>query len=230
MTEIQRDLDRIADAGALIVAESEAQLYASRGVGGSAKLSKGTGNTDVYTVNGTHEYVAQMIGTTSSSKGRFTWAWGYVPGEDTGPTIVHDIRTQGEKLGIPELAEDDFASDPRTLQRVLQASAAISRIYTPAVFETSNGDIGYFLIAGFELPPATVSDLHQAIETVVAGPGKPRDIRRALHQYAAQRRLGFAEQSDAVFLDADDGTLAIGLGANDEITGLGVQNAERPSP
>lgn len=230
MTENQADLDRIADAGALIVAESEAQLYASRGEGGTSKLSKGTGNTDLYTVNGTREYVAHMIGTTSSTEGRFTWAWGYVPGEETGPTIVHDIRRQGEKLGIPELAEDDFASDPRTLQRVLQASAAISRIYTPAVFETSNGDIGYFLIAGFEMPPAMVSDLRQTIETVMAGPGHPRDIRRALHQYAAMRRLGFAEQSDGVFLDAEDGVLVIGLDENDQITGFAIQNAEQPSP
>lgn len=230
MTENQWDLDRIADAGALIVAESEAQLYASRGEGGSAKLSKGTGNTDVYTVNGMHEYVAHMIGTSSSTKGTFTWAWGYVPGEETGPTIVHGIRTQGEKLGIPELAEDDFAVEPRLLQRVLQAAAAISRIYTPAVFQTDNGDTGYFLIEGFEMPPATVEDLSQTIETVMAGPGRPRDIRRALHQYSAQRRLGFAEQADGIFLDAEDGALVIGLGENDEITGLGVQNAERPSP
>lgn len=228
MTENQY-LDRIADAGALIVAESEAQLYASRGEAGFTKLSKGAENTDLYTVNGTHKYIAHMIGTTNAAKGRFTWAWGYLPGEESGPTIVHAIRTQGAKLGIPELAEADFASEPRTLQRVLQASAAISRIYTPVVFHTDNGDIGYFLIDGFEMPPATVADLRQTIETVMAGPGRPRDVRRALHQYAASRRIGFAEQDDAAFLQAEDGTLIIGLDGN-EITGLGVQNAEQPSP
>ena len=156
------------------MAESEAQLYASRGESGFTKLSKGTGNTDLYTVNGTDKYIAHMIGTTSSTTGRFTWAWGYLPGEETGPTIVHDIRTQGEKLGIPELAEADFASEPRLMQRVLQASAAISRIYTPVVFQTDNGDTGYFLIDGFQMPPATVTDLRQTIETVMAGPGRPQ--------------------------------------------------------
>lgn len=229
MTENQWDLDRIADAGALIVAEAEAQLYASRGEDGFSKLSRGPENTDLYTVNGTHKYIAHMIGTTNATTGRFTWAWGYLPGEETGPTIVHDIRTQGAKLAIPELAEADFVADPRTLQRVLQASAAISRIYTPVVFQTDNGDIGYFLIDGFDMPPAAVADLRQTIETVMAGPGRPRDIRRALHQYAATRRIGFAEQDDAAFLQAEDGTLIIGLEGN-EITGLGVQNAEQPSP
>lgn len=230
MTENQWDLDRIADAGALIVAESEAQLYASRGTDGYSKLSKGTGNTDLYTVNGTHRYVAHMLGTTNAAKGRFTWAWGYLPGEETGPTIVHAIRTQGAKLGISELAEADFTSEPRALQRVLQASAAISRIYTPAVFQTDDGDIGFFLLEGFEMPPACVSDLRQTIETVMAGPGRPRDVRRALHQYAATRRIGFAEQADAAFLQAEDGTLVVGLDADDKITGIGAQNAEQPSP
>ena len=42
-----------------------------------------------------------MIGTTSETKGAFTWAWGYQPGEADGPTIVHAIRTQGDQLGIP---------------------------------------------------------------------------------------------------------------------------------
>lgn len=229
MTENQY-LDRIADAGAFIVAESESQLYASRGESGFTKLSKGTGNTDLYTVNGTDKYIANMIGTTSSTTGRFTWAWGYLPGEETGPTIVHDIRTQGAKLGIPELAEADFASEPRLMQRVLQASAAISRVYTPVVFQTDEGDTGYFLIDGFLMPPATVADLRQTIETVMAGPGRPSDIRRALHQYAATRRIGFAEQDDAAFLQAEDGTLIIGLDADNEIIGLGVQDAEQPSP
>lgn len=64
----------------------------------------------------------------------------------------------------------------------------------------------------------------------MAGPGRPRDIRRALHQYAAIRRIGFAEQADAAFLQATDGTFIIGLDANDQITGLGVQDAEQPSP
>ncbi len=225
------DLDRIADAGALIVAEAEAQLYASRGEHGSSKLRKGTGYTDVYAVEGPNprEYVAHMLGTTNATTGRFTWAWGYQPGEATGPTIVHAIRVQGEELGIPELAHADFATDPRLLQRVLQASAAISRVYTPAVFETSNGDTGYFLIAGFEMPPAEVADLRQTIETVMAGPGRPRDVRRALHQYAATRRIGFAEQADAAFLQAEDGMLVIGLDGN-EITGLGVGDAEQPPP
>lgn len=228
---VERDLDRIADAGAFIVAEAEAQLHASRGDGGSSKLSKGTGNTDTYAIHGPNprEYTAHMIGTTSETSGTFIWAWGYQPGEATGPTIVHAIRTQGEQLGIPELAESEFIAEQRVLQRVLQASAAISRIYTPAVFSTGGGDTGYFLIEGFELPPATVTYLRQTIETVMAGPGRPRDIRRALHQYAATRRLGFAEQSDAAFLQAEDGALIIGLDANDAITGLGVQNAEQPS-
>ncbi|MEO6604285.1 MAG: DUF6882 domain-containing protein [Aeromicrobium sp.] len=228
----ERDLDRIADAGALIVAEAEAQLYASRGDGGSANLSKGTGYTDKYTIEDPHprEYVAHMIGTTSETSGTFIWAWGYQPGEATGPTVVHAIRAQGEQLGIQELAESEFVAEPRVLQRVLQASAAISRIYTSAVFTTGGGDTGYFLIEGFELPPPRVEDLHQAIATAMAGPGRPRDIRRALHQYAATRRIGFAEQADAAFLQAEDGMLVIGLDGNDQITGLGRQGAERPSP
>jgi hypothetical protein len=229
---VERDLDRIADAGALIVAEAEAQLHASRGVGGSSRLTKGKGHTDTYEIHGPspREYVAHMIGTTSETTGTFVWAWGYQPGEPTGPTIVHAIRTQGEQLGIPELAESEFVAEPRVLQRVLQAAAAISRIHTPAVFQTSSGDAGYFLVEGFEMPPPRVVDLHRAIETAMAGPGRPRDIRRALHQYAATRRIGFAEQADAAFLQAEDGMLVIGLGPDDEITGLGVQNAEQPSP
>lgn len=229
---VDRDLDRIADAGALIVAEAEAQLHASRGVGGSSKLSKGTGYTDTYAIHGPNprEYTAHMIGMTSEATGTFIWGWGYQPGEATGPTIVHAIRTQGEQLGIPELAESEFVAEPRVLQRVLQASAAISRIYTPAVFSAGAGNTGYFLIEGFEMAPVTVSDLRRTIETVMAGPGHPRDIRRALHQYAATRRIGFAEQEDAVFLQAEDGTFIIALDANDQITGLGVQDAEQPSP
>lgn len=148
---VEWGLDRIADAGALIVAEGEAQLHASRGVGGSSKLSKGTGYTDTYVVHGSNprEYTAHMIGLTNEASGTFIWAWGYQPGEATGPTIVHKIRAQGEQLGIPELAESEFVAEPRVLQRVLQASAAISRIYTPAVFSAGGGNTGYFLIEGF---------------------------------------------------------------------------------
>ncbi len=231
-TAVERDLDRIADAGALIVAEAEAQLHASRGARGSAKLSKGTGYTDTYAILGPNprEYVAHMIGTTSEKSGTFIWAWGYQPGEPTGPTIVHKIRAQGEQLGIPQLAESEFVAEPRVMQRVLQASAAISRIYTPAVFTTGSGDTGYFLIEGFEMPPVTVSDLRQTIETVMAGPGRPKDIRRALHQYAATRHIGFAEQADAAFLQAEDGTFIVGLDADDQITALGAQDEEQPSP
>ena len=199
MTENQADLDRIADAGALMWRSPKPSSTPVAARADTSKLSKGTGNTDLYTVNGTRAYVAHMIGTTSSSTGSVHLGVGLRTRRETGPTVVHDIRAQGLKLGIPELAEDDFASDPRTLQRVLQASAAISRIYTPAVFETSNGDIGYFLIAGFDMPPAMVADLRQTIETVMAGPGRPRDIRRALHQYAATRHIGFSEQADAAF-------------------------------
>ncbi len=232
MTASQWDLDRIADAGAFVVAESEAQLHASRGDGGSSSLSKGTGSTDIYSISGPdpREYVAHMIGTTSAANGTFTWAWGYQTGQANGNTIVHAIRTQGEQLAIPELAESGFASDPRIVQRVLQASAAITRIYTPAVFRTDNGDTGYFLIDGFEMPATRVSDLRLAIEASMAGPGRPRDIRRALHQYAAMRRIGFAEQPDAGFLQAEDGMLVIGLDAKNEITGFGVRDAEQPPP
>ena len=80
------------------------------------------------------------------------------------------------------------------------------------------------------MPTAKVADLHRTIETVMAGPGRPRDVRRALHQYAATRRIGFAEQADAAFLQAEDGTLVIGLDATGQITGLGGQGREQPPP
>lgn len=224
------DLDTLADGAAFIVAESEAQLRASRGPGAGARLRKGTGHTDVYEVTGPEprEYVAHMVGTTSADDETFIWAWGYRPGEETGETIVHDIRRRGELLGVEELARDTFPNEPRTAQRVLQAAAAISRVYTPAAFQTEGGSTGYFLISGFDLPPAQSSDLQAAIELVMAGVGRPRNVRRALEQYAAARRIGHADQPGGVILAAADGQLVIGLGPDDEIVGFAVRDAERP--
>ncbi len=226
------DLDALADGAAFIVAESEAQLRASRGAGGGARLRKGTGYTDIYEITGPEprEYVAHMVGTTSVAKGSFTWAWGYRPGEETGETIVHGIRRQGELLGVEELARDAFVSEPRVLQRVLQAAAAISRTYTPAAFQTEGGDTGYFLVSGFELPPAQSSDLQSAIESVMVGDGRPHNIRRALEQYAATRRIGHADQPGGVILAAEDGHLVIGLSPEDQIVGFALRDAEQPPP